>query len=189
MANNDKGYYEENYAGYETSNEVIDAIEEISGEIGVDFDDIWNDGYTQDFSSDEILEKVVNIILKNEGEDVRGEFFYWGNSLFEIPHMIDVLNVYDGGETVAIGTDEQAIEWLKNVIDEWDDEILVSELENYRKVSLIDVINGNGDSYKYIDGDISERIEWIEGVLDYEQRTTIFVINEYLEKHCPEYEN
>jgi len=182
---NSKQYYEDNYSGLETSEEVIDALDDISAEIGADFNTLWADGCTEQISPKQMFERVVNKIIENEGSDVRGLTFYWGDS-FDIPFEIDDLHIYDSQETVSIGRDEEFVEWLKQFYDN-DDEIQEA-LDKDRVVSIIDMINGVGNSYKYTTGDIYERVEWIRDNLEFNMRTTMFVVEEYLRKYCPEYE-
>nr|WP_321496286.1 hypothetical protein [uncultured Methanolobus sp.] len=90
-------YYEENYYGMRgnTSDEVFDALEQISAETGIDVETLWADGETENISNNEMMEKIIKIIIENEGDEIRGETFYWADS-FVIPFEIDNLNTSNG---------------------------------------------------------------------------------------------
>jgi hypothetical protein len=103
---------------------------------------------------------------------------------------IDDLNVYDSQETVSIGTDSEFREWISQFYD--NDEEIDEAIDRCRTISVIDMINGVGDSWKYFTGQcettIYERVEWIESNSDNPNINVMDIVNEYLRAHCPEYD-
>lgn len=104
---------------------------------------------------------------------------------------IEDLNVYDSQETVSIGTEEEFKEWVSQFYE--TDEETDEAVSRCRTVSVIDMINGVGDSWKYFTGQsettIYERVEWIDSNSDNPNIPNIMeLVFGYIKKHCPEYD-
>lgn len=103
---------------------------------------------------------------------------------------IEDLNIYDSQETVSIGIDSDFREWVSQFYD--NDEEIDEAVSRCRTVSVVDMINGVGDSWKYFTGQsettIYERVEWIRSNSENPNINVMDIINEYLRAHCPEFD-
>ena len=77
---NSKQYYEQNYSNLETSEAVIDALEDISADVSIDFQTLWGDGCTEEISQDQLSKMVVKHIKENVAHDELEDVYYWGVS-------------------------------------------------------------------------------------------------------------
>ena len=77
---NSKQYYEQNYSNLETSEVVIDALEDISAELGIDFETLWEDGCTEQIAPDQLNKMVVKHIIEHVDQDDLEDVYYWGVS-------------------------------------------------------------------------------------------------------------
>ena len=101
------------------------------------------------------------------------------------------LNVYDTQETVCIGTDDEFREWVSQFYE--NDEEIDDAVGRGRIVTVVDMINGVGDSWKYFTGQtettIYNRVEWIESNSDNPNIPNIMdLVFGYIKEHCPEYD-
>lgn len=77
---NSRQYYEQNYSNIETSEVIIDALEDISADVGIEFRTLWENGHTEDISHEQIIRMVVNHIRENVAHDELDDVYYWGVS-------------------------------------------------------------------------------------------------------------
>jgi hypothetical protein len=101
---------------------------------------------------------------------------------------IEDLDVYDSQETVSVSTNSEFRKWVSQFHD--NDEDIDEAVDRCRSVSVIDMINDTGDTWKYFTGQskttIHERVEWIKSNSD--NLDIIDIVNEYLRAHCSEYD-
>lgn len=88
----DKQYYEENYSGLETSEEVIDALEEIAAAENIDFMTLWEEGKTDVYTPEEIEAMVSNYIMENVPECELQETYNWGAGYIHITNTKKLAN-------------------------------------------------------------------------------------------------
>lgn len=76
--------------GLETSDEVLDALRDVAAQEGIDFMQLWEDGYTNNLSTDDVVSRIQQHIIQNVAPDDLAEQYYWGrDTIIHIPQKHD----------------------------------------------------------------------------------------------------